>query len=180
MLEGVLDGEVGARPDERFVALADRELHRAYRLAGLILGNQHEAEDATQDALLRAWTSFASLRQPDGFQAWFDRILVNVCRDRMRRRRIVRFVPLDGTHDQRPTGDPFHDLLAGDEVLRAMDGLDADLRAIVVLRYWADLTVDDIAGRVGIRAGTVKSRLHRAMALMRQQMTDHAKSEEPR
>jgi RNA polymerase sigma-70 factor (ECF subfamily) len=154
-------------PDDPFVRLADRELDRAYRLAGLILGNRHEAEDATQDALIRAWTAYPQLRNPGDFQAWFDRILVNVCRDRIRRRRIVHFLPMGVEHEQRPISDPFQQLLAEDELLGAMDGLDPDLRTVIVLRFWADLTVDEIARRCGWRSGTVKSRLHRALARMR-------------
>jgi RNA polymerase sigma-70 factor (ECF subfamily) len=163
-----------------FARLADRELDRAYRLAGLLLGNQVEAEDATQDALLRAWSAAASLRNPDDFQGWFDRILVNVCRDRLRRRRLVQFVPIDDASENRPTADPFASVLADDELARAIAGLDEDLRTAVVLRFWADLTVDEIARRTGTRPGTIKSRLNRAMGLMRDQLAPRAAHEDTR
>ena len=170
-----LDLRAGGNPGERSARQATgivREAGRpgaapVYRLAGLILGNQHDAEDATQDALLRAWNAYSSLRSPEDFQAWFDRILVNVCRDRLRRRKVIRFLPMGDEDHQRPGADPFQQLIASDELLRAMDAMDADLRTCVVLRYWADLTVDEIARRTGWRAGTVKSRLHRAIELMR-------------
>lgn len=166
MVEATLERERQSVAHEAFVRLADRELNRAYRLAGLILGNQPDAEDATQDALMRAWVASSTLHSWDDFQAWFDRILVNVCRDRLRRRRIVRFIPLGTEHDQ-PTADQFQHVIAEDELLRAMSGLDADLRTVVVLRYWADLPVEGIAQRIGAPAGTVKSRLNRAIAQMR-------------
>jgi RNA polymerase sigma-70 factor (ECF subfamily) len=165
-MEVTLERESGSVAQQAFVRLTERELHRAYRLAGLILGNQHDAEDATQDALVRAWDAASRLRSWDDFQAWFDRILVNVCRDRLRRRRLISFIPIGGEHD-RPTGDQFQRVLAQDELLRAMAVLDADLRTVVVLRFWADLSVDAIAQRVGAPSGTVKSRLNRAMAAMR-------------
>jgi RNA polymerase sigma-70 factor (ECF subfamily) len=165
------------RTRDAFVALARGRLDRAYRLAGLILGGADEAEDATQDALTKAWQSFGSLRNPALFDAWLDRILVNVCRDRLRRRGRVRFVVLDDYAYDRPTADPFHRLLDGDEVLRAIDGLDADHRAVIILRFWADLTVDDIADRLGWPAGTVKSRLHRALEHVRARLP--ADSREP-
>jgi RNA polymerase sigma-70 factor (ECF subfamily) len=166
-------------PDPRspFARIADRELDRAYQLAGLLLGNQVEAEDATQDALLRAWFAAGSLRNPDDFQAWFDRILVNVCRDRLRRRRLVQFVPIDHESAHRPTSDPFANVLADDELNRAIVGLDENLRTAVVLRFWADLTVDEIARRTGTRPGTIKSRLNRAMGLMRDQLAGRAAHE---
>jgi RNA polymerase sigma-70 factor (ECF subfamily) len=167
MVEVTLERESGSVAQQAFVRLAERELSRAYRLAGLILGNQHDAEDATQDALIRAWAAASRLNSWDDFQAWFDRILVNVCRDRLRRRRLIRFIPIGVEHDK-PSGDEFSRVLAEDELLRAMSVLDADLRTVVVLRFWADLPVDAIAQRIGAPAGTVKSRLNRAMAAMRQ------------
>lgn len=115
-----------------------------------------------------------SLRDPAGFDAWFDRILVNVCRDRLRRRGRIRFVALDDYAHDRATADPFRRFLDGDEVLRALDGLDADHRAVIMLRYWADLTVDDIAARLGWPAGTVKSRLHRALGHIRARLPKDA------
>lgn len=145
--------------------LADHELDRAYRLAGLILGDASEAEDAVGDALERAWSRAAQLRDPAGLQAWFDRILVNLCRDRLRRRGRVRFLVLaDDAVDRR---DSFRDVLAKDEALRAMADLSDDERVTVVLHFWADLTLVEVAARVGWPVGTVKSRLHRALERMR-------------
>ena len=150
----------------RFLGLARPELDRAYRLAGLLLGDHAEAEDATQDALLRAWHRRHSLRDPAQFQAWFDRILVNACRDRLRRRRSVRFIALEGAGDPAGSGDPFRSVVDRDEVLRLVARLDDDERLVVILRFWADLTLADIAERTGWPLGTVKSRLHRALGHM--------------
>jgi DNA-directed RNA polymerase specialized sigma24 family protein len=80
-----------------FRTVGRHEIDRAYRLAGFILGDAREAEDATQDALARAWRQGSSLRHRDSAQAWFDRILVNVCRDRLRQRRPrVRWAEMEG------------------------------------------------------------------------------------
>ncbi len=164
-LEGMLDVGGATETRERFLRQAGRELDRAYRLAGLLLGDRSDAEDATQEALLRAWTSLGSLRDPAGFQAWFDRILVNVCRDRLRRRSRIRFVTIEGAgvSADRPTADPFRDVLDRDEALRAIEVLDTDERVVVVLHYWGDLTLAAVADRTGWPVGTVKSRLHRAL-----------------
>ena len=82
-----------AERGEQFTALVTGSLDRAYRLAGLILADASEAEEAVGDAVERAWACFDRLRNVTGFAAWFDRILVNGCRDRLRRRRVVRFIP---------------------------------------------------------------------------------------
>src|SRR5436190_1546546 len=81
---------------DRFLGLAKPRLDRAYRLAGLLLGNAPDAEDAVQDALAQAWPSFSELRDEGRFGAWLDRIVVNTCRDRLRRRQTIRFIPLEG------------------------------------------------------------------------------------
>ncbi len=117
-----------------------------------------------------------TLRDPAGFQAWFDRILVNVCRDRFRRSRIVQFVPVDPDAVDR-RGDVYDRLIGERDLLAAVGALDADLRVAVVLRYWADLTVDDVAERMGIPAGTVKSRLHRAIGLVRNRLAEPIEAE---
>ena len=154
----------------RFQRLARDELDRSYRLAGLILGDAGEAEDAVQDALLRAWRSVASLRDADGFGAWFDRILVNGCRDRLRRRRTIQFVPLDPTLDPAGEADPFRALAERDSLVAALRVLEPDERVVVVLHYWADLSLQDIADRTGSPIGTVKSRLHRARGALRRHL----------
>lgn len=155
---------------DRLLGMSRTELDRAYRLAGLLLGDATEAEDATQEALLRAWRSIDSLRDPAGFGAWFDRILVNGCRDRLRRRRRIRFIPLDAGSGSTSTADPFRAIHDRDEVLGAMAALDDDQRLVVVLHYWADLTLQDVAARVGWPIGTVKSRLHHGLERMRRRL----------
>ena len=178
--EGALANRNVTDAAERVLRLAGGELDRAYRLAGLILGDGHDAQDATQDALLRAWRSAASLRDPAGFQAWFDKILVNVCRDRLRNRGKVRLLAIDDAVSVGAPHDPFRDVLDRDEVLRAMSTLDDDHRIVIVLHYWADLTLDGVAERVGWPVGTVKSRLNRALTTMRGRMDAAALAEDHR
>jgi RNA polymerase sigma-70 factor (ECF subfamily) len=145
-----------------FAVLVDRQLARAYRLAGVILGDATDAEDATHDAFVAAWRAYGGLRDANRFEAWFGRILVNVCRDRLRRQKRIRVVNLD-VANALGAGDTVR---ATDDRLvldRAFAQLSPDQRVVVALRYWADLSVDDIADRVGVPPGTVKSRLHTAI-----------------
>ena len=170
----------GPRTDAEVHILASARtgVDRRYRLAGLLLGNAADAEDATQEAMVRAWRSAASLRDPSRVDAWLDGILVNVCRDRMRRRKLVRFIVLiDGATG--PAQDQFQSVIDRDEVARAMRGLDADLRIVVVLHYWGGVTLEGVADRLGWPLGTVKSRLHRALRQMRAAL-DGAAAEDAR
>ena len=161
-----IDTEREAAGQAWFRTIGDPQLDRAYRLAGFLLSDSREAEDATQDALLRAWSQRRSLRDPERAQPWFDRILINVCRDRLRRRRIVRWIPL--TADRSSTADdPFAAALAHDSLLRELASLDPDHQIVIVLRFWADLSLEAIAERLAVPLGTVKSRLHYALRDLR-------------
>jgi RNA polymerase sigma factor (sigma-70 family) len=151
----------------RFLVAARPALDRVYRLAGVLLGNATEAEDAVQDALVVAWQRFEDLREADRFGPWLDRIVVNGCRDRLRRRRTIRFIPLAADVD--PAGrDPFVVFLERDSLLGSVDRLTADERVVIVLRFWADLPLESIAERLDWPLGTVKSRLHRALGRLRE------------
>jgi RNA polymerase sigma-70 factor (ECF subfamily) len=145
-------------------------LDAAYRRAAVLLANRMEAEDAVHDAAERAWRSWSSLRDPSAFEAWFGRILVNVCRDRLRRRKRVAAVEVRG---EPPDGEDAASTAAMSRVgehhrvLDALAFLSADERIAVVLRYDADLTVPEIARLTGAREGTIKSRLHHGLRKLR-------------
>jgi RNA polymerase sigma-70 factor (ECF subfamily) len=150
-----------ARRDAAFVRLADEHLDRAYRLARAILRDPAEAQDATHDAFVQAWRKWSTLRDPARFEPWFDRILVNTCRNRLRANR-------------RQTTDISAEvaLSTGDHAARADDRqalgaaiaeLSPDHQVVVALRFYRDLSVAEIATRIGVPVGTVQSRLHYAM-----------------
>lgn len=160
---------VGGRGDA-FRRLVDRELDDAYRLAAVILNDRVEAEDAVHDAALVAWRRWGDLRDPDRFEAWFRRILVNGCRDRLRARARHRVVDVgrelaEAEHPR--VADATGATAIRDAVDRALETLGPDERLIVVLRFHADLTVPGIAATIGIPEVTVKSRLHHALGRLR-------------
>ena len=172
LVEGVAileRGELVVLPDaatEAFRLMTARQLDKAYRLAWAILGDAQEAEDATQDAFASAWRNRNKLRDVEKLEAWLGRILINSCRDRLRRRSRDRAQALDPACLP-PVADHTEAASSRDELARALDCLDPDHRIVVILRFWADLTVEDIAQRIGIAEGTVKSRLHHSMQLLR-------------
>ena len=140
----------------------------SFRTACLILGNRADAEEAVQDAYLRAWRFRDSLSGVASIKPWLYRVVVNSCYSKLRRE-----VP---HRDRRAGEEPLAQLPAagtGPEtgavqaevagaVLGALQRLPVSLRVPVVLRYYADLSERDIARAIGRRPGTVKSRLHEA------------------
>lgn len=150
---------------EAFETLTDQRLLRAYRLATLILRREGDAQDAVHDAAVLAWTRFDELRDHGKFDAWFDRIVVNVCRQRLRGGG-VRTLVMDGAATaQMPDGASAR--AEQDALRRALDQLKPEHRAVVVLRHLEDRSIAEIAERTGEREGTVKSRLHYALRELR-------------
>lgn len=150
---------------EAFERLTDQRLLRAYRLATLIMRRDGDAQDAVHDAAVIAWTRFDELRDQSRFDAWFDRIVVNECRQRLRRTS-VRQLSMDGALGA-ATADGASGRAEQDALRRALDRLKPEHRAVVVLRHLEDLSIAEIAARTGEREGTVKSRLHYALRELR-------------
>lgn len=152
-------------PGRLFLDHVEPALPAAYRLATLILEDRATAEDVVGDAIERAWRRWASLRDRDHFDGWFTRIVVNACRDHIRRRRRLVIVAIP---DNLAAREHISDGLATrDAIGRAYEQLDVNERAVVVLRLEAGLTLDEVAARLAIPVGTVKSRFHRAVNRMR-------------
>jgi RNA polymerase sigma-70 factor (ECF subfamily) len=159
----------GATKADAFRSLADLHLTDAYRLARLILRDSSEAEDAVHDAFVTAWLKWGTLREADRFKPWFDRIVVNTCRNRLRKSR-RRGTPAEVTELDRVSDDIHGATLDRDLVGSAFVHLGPDDRIILALRYYRDLQVDEIARLLGLRPGTVKSRIHRALGRLRSAM----------
>jgi RNA polymerase sigma-70 factor (ECF subfamily) len=152
-----------------FRRLAALHLERSYRLASVIMGGGTEAQDAVHDAFVTAWQNWDSLRDPDRLEAWFDRIVVNTCRNRVRREHRWRIRDIsDGP--QPLVEDPTERVADAVVVRRAFRALEPDDRIILALRFYRDLKVDDIAHVMGIRPRAASSRLHRALQRLRRRL----------
>jgi RNA polymerase sigma-70 factor (ECF subfamily) len=158
---------VGLNPslarEEAFARLVSRELASAYRTATVLLRDPAEAEDATQDALVRAWQRWDALHDEERAGAWFGRILVNVCRDRLRGRR----TPAVRWRDPGGSADPSMRFDEHAALEDAFARLTVEQRIVIALRYYLDLSTEAIAERTGVPPGTVKSRLHHALRALR-------------
>lgn len=152
---------------DAFEALAGPQVSRLDAAARLILRDPDMARDAVQDGFIRAWRNLPALREPDRFDAWIRRLVVNSCLDiarRKRRRAIeVELSPLDAF----PGVDVAVSIVDRDVLDGALRRLEPEWRAIVVMHYYLGMPLPEVARALGIPLGTAKSRLHRAIGLMR-------------
>lgn len=160
---------------EAFRQLVNRYRDVLFGTAVLMTGNRAVAEEQVQEALLSAWRGIRGFRLGNPVKPWLVRILVNAVLSQQRRRALLT-VQLNDTGPDGPysvSGDPADALGALEDRLvlrRAIAELTSDHRQVVTLRYFAGLTVPETARALGVREGTVKSRLHRALAVLREQL----------
>lgn len=149
-----------------FETLAAGAVDRLHGLARLILRDPDLADDATQEALFRAWRDLPSLRDPDRWEAWLRRLTVHACMDLARTRRRMRAQVR--ILDAEPwTGDATSEVVDRELVSQAMRRLTTEQRTVLILRYHLGLDVPDVADALGIPLGTAKSRLHYATNALR-------------
>lgn len=176
--------------DERFRLLAESQLPRLYTLARRLVGD--DAEDAVQDALLKAYRGFGRLEHAAAGPAWLTRILVNVCRDRGRARSRapdeVSFDTVDefslyrkiADEDPFPYSDSLHldflELFGAEDVRAVLARLPELYRASMVLVYVAGFTAKEVAGMMDAPLGTVLARLHRGRKLFERELWEYAEA----
>ena len=151
---------------------------RVYRLAYRLTGNQHDAEDLTQEVFVRVFRSLANYT-PGTFEGWLHRITTNLFLDSVRRKARIRFDALPDDAERLPSGDKgpaqIYDATHLDgEVQAALDALPPDFRAAVVLCDLEELSYEEIAATLGIKIGTVRSRIHRGRTQLRAALAHRA------
>jgi RNA polymerase sigma-70 factor (ECF subfamily) len=151
---------------DAFAAIAAASADQCYALAYRILRDPHRAQDAAQQALIGAWRDLPTLREPERFDAWLHRLVVNACyvEARSERRWTARIRVLRAE----PEGaDIARDVVARDELEAAFRQLSPEHRAVVVLHHHYGFQLTEIAETLGIPAGTARSRLHHAIRQLR-------------
>ncbi|MFD7614461.1 RNA polymerase sigma factor SigE [Streptomyces sp. NPDC059828] len=145
---------------------------RVYRLAYRLTGNQHDAEDLTQEVFVRVFRSLSTYT-PGTFEGWLHRITTNLFLDMVRRKQRIRFDALgDDAAERLPSREPspqqvFHDTHFDADVQQALDTLAPEFRAAVVLCDIEGLSYEEIAATLGVKLGTVRSRIHRGRSHLR-------------
>ena len=181
---GAPPGDFSSR--ERYVALVQPHLGAVLHLAAALVGPA-DAEDAAQEAILRGMQAWPALRDERALKSWLLRIAYNVCIDLKRGRfgtHQHRTQPLPEADDEPPVA-----LLAGDlggadhaaalDLRQAINALDAGLRAVVVLRYYVGMDATEIGGVLRLPPATVRTRLRRALALLRHDLHPHDPLDSP-
>lgn len=172
--------------DLRWEAIVEQHAGRVYRLAYHLTGNQHDAEDLTQDVFVRVFNSLSQYK-PGTFEGWLHRITTNLFLDRMRRKNRIRFDFMADDDGGVATADSFdrhersgqpedaYDMShLGADIVEALADLPPEYRAAVVLSDIEGLSYEEIAATLGIKMGTVRSRLSRARAKLRESLAHRA------
>lgn len=169
--QAVLRCQDGER--EAFRHLVERYQDVLFGTAVLMTGDRAQAEEHVQEAFLAAWRGIQGFHSERPVKPWLVRILVNTVVSQ-RRRRVVSTVSLEYESEAEDSARPAEEIEAQHERLairQALEGLNPEQRQVVVLRFFAGLTVPQLAEATGVREGTVKSRLHRALGQLRDQLT---------
>ncbi len=176
----------GHAPELTWESIVEQHSGRVYRLAYHLTGNQHDAEDLTQDVFVRVFNSLSQYK-PGTFEGWLHRITTNLFLDRMRRKKRIRFDFMADDDASVSTADSFDryersgqpedafDMSnLGDDIVAALGDLPPEYRAAVVLSDIEGLSYEEIAATLGIKMGTVRSRLSRARARLREALAHRA------
>jgi len=158
--------------------LVRQHADRVYRLAYRLSGNQHDAEDLTQETFIRVFRSVQNY-QPGTFEGWLHRITTNLFLDMVRRRGRIRMEALPEDYDRVPADEPnpeqiYHDSRLNPDLQAALDSLPPEFRAAVVLCDIEGLSYEEIGATLGVKLGTVRSRIHRGRQALRDYLAAHA------
>ena len=152
---------------DAFSALVRTSASRQYAVATLILHDRDKAQDAVQDALIRAWRGLSALRDPSAWDAWLHRLTVRACYAAAHREK--RRIQVEVSRDRHEEGvfDEQASFGERDRMERQLRRLPLDQRAVLVLHFYVGLPLTEAAAILDIPTGTAKSRLHRGLEALR-------------
>jgi RNA polymerase sigma-70 factor (ECF subfamily) len=165
MVQAAKEGDAQA-----FESLLDPMLEPAYRLACAMLHDHHAAEDAVQEAAIKAWRKLGSLREGSDMRPWFLGIVANECRNT---RRSSWWSVVKSLLPDQPVEEPADKVLGGIELRRALMAMDPRKRLTLVLHWYLDLPLEEVAAITGSTVHAAESRLQRGIQELRQRMEGH-------
>jgi RNA polymerase sigma-70 factor (ECF subfamily) len=175
LIERTLEGDGSA-----YAIIVDRFQRKIFRIARAAVRDEIEADTITQDTFVQAYTHLAQFERRSEFETWLTRIAINRCRDFLRRRRFLSLFSGDGTDenetyleivDDRP--DPEREVMSSQlrtAIRKAEATLSAQQKLIFRLRHYEDLSLEAIAENLGLRSGTVRAHLFRAIHKIRKEL----------
>jgi RNA polymerase sigma-70 factor (ECF subfamily) len=152
---------------DAFAALVGASANRIFALASLILRDSDRAQDATQEAIVRAWRELPRLRDPGRFEAWLRRMVVNACYDEGRKTRRRAEVSLVHLADHQTVDPDYAYRRESERIDRSFRRLPLEQRTVLVLQHQFGMSHVEIADTLGVPVGTVKSRIRYGTAAMR-------------
>ena len=182
MLSGTAAFDAGQGDMPTWAELVEEHADSVYRLAYRLSGNQYDAEDLTQETFMRVFRSLENY-QPGTFEGWLHRITTNLFLDMVRRRAKIRMEALPEDYDRVPGNDltpeqAFTVSNLDPALQKALDELSPDFRVAVVLCDVVGMSYDEIADTLGVKMGTVRSRIHRGRSQLRASLEAAAESSE--
>lgn len=181
-LTGTAAFDAGTGEMPSWAQLVEEHADSVYRLAYRLSGNQHDAEDLTQETFMRVFRSLKNY-QPGTFEGWLHRITTNLFLDMVRHRSKIRMEALPEDYERVPgtdmTPEQAYTVANLDPALQdALDGLSPDFRVAVVLCDVVGMSYDEIADTLGVKMGTVRSRIHRGRSQLRAALELAAETDE--
>jgi len=175
-----------AGDEEAFDQIYHRYAGRLYRTAYLISGNKEDSEDILQETFVKCFLHRQELKTPEYFEKWLMKIMIRTAWRTVKKRKVnvsseelfekEEYAGLaQAVFEDRLNPAPLEQIVGREEqarILRAIDDLDIKLKTVIVLYYYEELSVKEIAGYTGSLEGTVKSRLHTARKQLKQQLEE--------
>ncbi|WP_136605160.1 RNA polymerase sigma factor [Paenibacillus dokdonensis] len=145
-----------------------------YRLAFSYVKNKEDALDIVQESIYKAMMNIELLKNPDAVKSWFFRIVVNTALDFLRRNKKVHAMDHEMIETYTPGAE---DVYTDIDLKRTLDDLPEKYRGVIILRYFEDLKIDEVAAVLGENVNTIKTRLYQALQLLRVKMNDEPSKE---
>lgn len=155
---------------DSFVSFIKENQEKFYRLSYSYVGNRETALDLVQDAIISAFTNLNKLKNPEYIKTWFYRILVNTCLMYLRKNKKTPELTL--LDENIPIKYDFRDNVEREDVLKAINKLNPDLKTVIFLRFYEDMKFDEISEVTKTNVNTVKSRIYKALEILKTELGD--------
>ena len=153
----------GRKLVEKFI---NENIDSAYRFALTYMKNQHDAEDVVSDSIIRALKAADSLKEPDRIKTWFFKIVSNTAITHIRKKQ--KTIPFDNMEN----GDMYEDSYIISNINEMIEKLPKEYMEVIVLRYFEDMKIKDLAEVLNINENTAKTRLYKALKLLKEDMVE--------